>query len=161
VWFPVAAPFDKDASLRKEQGTRAAGFAVGPLFDYYFLLQGVCGFVAAVTALGLARAEPGRRVHEVRAVVVLFALATVVAGWPIQRHDSAPRDVRNKAADQELQHGSADHEQLAAVAKAARAEFGRWHFYSLMLNFLTVILVSVAMALTARLPERPPRPAAS
>jgi acyl-phosphate glycerol 3-phosphate acyltransferase len=156
VWFPVAGQFDKDASLRKEQGTRAAGFAVGPLFDYYFLLQGVCGFVAAVTALGWARAEPGSRVHKVRAVVVLFALATVVAGWPIERYVGELRDVRNQAVDQELRHGSADHEQLTAAAKAARAEFGRWHLYSLLLNFLTVILVTVAMALTARLPERPP-----
>jgi acyl-phosphate glycerol 3-phosphate acyltransferase len=162
VWFPVAAPFDRDANLRKEQGTRAAGHAVGPLFDYYFLLQGICGFVAAVTALGWARAEPGSRVHKVRALVVLFALATVVAGWPIERYVGELRDSRNKAVDAELQaqgHGSA--EQYAAVAKASRAEFGRWHFYSLMLNFLTVILVTVVMALTARLPEATAKPQAA
>ncbi len=165
VWFPVAAPFDRDADLRKEQGTRAAGFAVGPLFDYYFLLQGVCGFIAAVTALGWTRAEPGRRVHRVRAVVMLLALGTVVAGWPIERYVSELRDVRNRAVDAELQSelkGPSSGEarpQLAAEAKAARAEFGRWHGYSLLLNFVTMILVTVAMALTARLPERPPAPA--
>jgi hypothetical protein len=170
VWFPVAAPFDRDADLRKEQGTRAAGFAVGPLFDHYFLLQGICGFVAAVTALGWSRAEPGSRVHRVRSVVVLLALGTVVAGWPIERYVSELRDLRNRAVDAELQSelkgpssgaaaGSTEPAHLAAEAKAARQEFGRWHLYSLLLNFVTVILVTVVMALTARLPERPPAPA--
>jgi hypothetical protein len=156
VWFPVAPQFDKDAALRKEQGTRAAGYAITPLFDAYFLLQGVCGFVAAVTALGWVRAEPGVRVHKIRAEVVLLALATVVAGWPIERYVGELRDLRNQAVDEQLRSGSANQEHFAAVAKLARAEFGRWHLYSLLLNFVTVILVAVAMALTACLPARPP-----
>ena len=166
VWFPVAPQFDRDAALRKEQGTRAAGYAVGPLFEVYFLLQGICGFVAAVTALGWSRAEPGRRVHKVRAVVVLFALATVVAGWPIERYVGGLRDVRNKAVDEELKEaqkasnsgasGGADEHSHAAAAQSARAEFSRWHGYSMILNILTVFLVAIAMALTARLPGQAP-----
>jgi acyl phosphate:glycerol-3-phosphate acyltransferase len=165
VWFPVAAQFDRDAD-RKEQGTRAAGYAVGPLFEYYFVLQGVCGFLAAVTALGWARAEPGSRVHKVRAVGVLLALGTVVAGWPIERHVSELRVVRNHVVDREMRARmqesrggpaatQADRERVSAAAEAARKEFGRWHLISLLLNFVTVLLVTVAMALTARLPERP------
>src|SRR5262249_12058514 len=102
VWFPVAGQFDRDAD-RKEQGTRAAGHAVGPLFDAYFLLQGVCGLIAVVTALGRWRAEPGSRVHKLRAVVLLLALGTVAAGWPIEQTVSRLRDERNKAVDREMQ----------------------------------------------------------
>jgi acyl-phosphate glycerol 3-phosphate acyltransferase len=154
VWFPVAGPFDDGPEVRKEQGTRAAGLAVGPLFDYYFLLQGICGFAAAVTALGWSRAEPDRKVHKVRAVVVLLALGTVVAGWPIERRVSELRDARNKAVDAE--HAAApsgERAALTAAAESARADFTRWHAYSLSLNLVTVLLVTVAMALAARLPN--------
>jgi hypothetical protein len=44
---------------------------------------------------------------------------------------------------------------MQQVAESARAEFGRWHGYSLLLNLLTVLLVTVAMALAARLPADP------
>jgi hypothetical protein len=36
--------------------------------------------------------------------------------------------------------------------EAARTEFGRWHLWSLVLNFVTIILVTIAMALAAQLP---------
>jgi hypothetical protein len=184
VWFPVTWQSVEDAAVRKEQGTLLAGYTVRPLFNYYFLLQGICGFVAAVTALGWWRAEPGSRVHKVRALIALCALATVIAGWQIERHVSALRDARNTALEAETQsYGKtrgmiatlgrnpgigwqfgtqrisklqAQHESLVAVAKTAREEFSRWHLYSLTLNFVTIILVTVAMALTARLPERSP-----
>src|SRR5262249_56913737 len=66
LWFPLPAQFDQDPATRREQGTRAAGAAVGPLFDWYFLLQGVCGLLAAGTALRWPRPEPGARVHPGR-----------------------------------------------------------------------------------------------
>ena len=39
-----------------------------------------------------------------------------------------------------------------AVAEAARAAFGAWHAYSLLVNLATVALVTVAMGLAACLP---------
>jgi acyl-phosphate glycerol 3-phosphate acyltransferase len=151
AWFRFPDELDRDAALRKEQGSRAAGFAVGPLFDYYFLLQGLCGFAAAVTALGWARGAAAR-VHKVRAVVVLLALGTVVAGWPIERKVGELRDLRNQAVDRERAQPS--QAELVAQADTLRKEFRDWHLYSLLLNFVTLILVTVAMALAARLPEQ-------
>jgi hypothetical protein len=45
--------------------------------------------------------------------------------------------------------------------ESARAEFTRWHFYSLGLSFVTLLLVTAAMALAARLPAAPVVHAAS
>jgi acyl-phosphate glycerol 3-phosphate acyltransferase len=163
LWFPLPVEFDQDPQTRKEQGTRAAGVAISPMFDWYFLLQGVCGLLAAGTALGWPRLEPKAHVHRTRVVLAIAALVTVVAGWPLERKVSALRTTRNEASDALLMQtagatlgnssaGQKDVEQSRLVASAARAEFGRWHFYSLMLNFLTVLLVTVLMALAARLP---------
>src|SRR5262249_54252285 len=72
-WFVLPEQFDKDLAkwqqgdqllfkdrraLGHEQGFRAAGAAVGPMFDWYFLLQGACGLLAVATALNWSRAEP-------------------------------------------------------------------------------------------------------
>jgi acyl-phosphate glycerol 3-phosphate acyltransferase len=163
LWFPLPPEFDLDQQTRKEQGTRAAGMAISPMFDWYFLIQGVCGLLAAGTALGWPHLEPKARVHKVRVVLLLVALATVVAGWPLERHVSTLRAARNQASDELLQQSvrtARDDspalpkiiEQKKTAAEAARAEFGRWHFYSLMLNFATVLCVTVAMALAAKLP---------
>ncbi len=168
LWFPVPDAYDTDAALRKEQGSRAAGFAVGPLFDYYFLLQGICGFAAAVTALGWARAEPGSKAHRLRALVLLAALVTVVVGWPLERKVSELRVERNRATDERLKLDlqkrqqpdatQANRAQVVAEAEARRAEFGRWHVCSLLLNFGTVLLVVVGMVLASRLPDGTPAP---
>src|SRR5262245_15732611 len=65
-WLPVPPELDKpppSASfpdpLRKEQGSRIAGAAVGPMFRPYYLLQVGCGVVALLTAL--AWSGGGRR----------------------------------------------------------------------------------------------------
>src|SRR5262249_913161 len=99
AWFPRAEGYGTAEAPLKEQGTRAAGFAVGKLFVYYFLLQGVCGFAAAVTALGWSRAEPGSRVHRLRSLVLLAALVTVIVGWPLERRVSELRTERNQAVE--------------------------------------------------------------
>jgi hypothetical protein len=110
VWF-------RAVSLGQgRQGTLAADHAVGLLLDHYFLLQGFCGFVAAVTALGWWRADPGRLVHKVRVIVVLFALAAAVAGWPIARHVRELQVARDKASEAVTQ-GSAAIGNLAAWRK--------------------------------------------
>lgn len=133
AWLPLAEPFDK------EKGTRLAGAAVGPLFPWYFLIQGVCGLIAVATALPWSRAEPANKVHRLRTVLLVLALTTVVVGWPLAQRVSDLR-VARYAAD-------------PVVAEAARAAFGNWHTYSLLLNFLTLGLVTVIMALAAWLPE--------
>jgi hypothetical protein len=173
-WFPLTLEFQQDPAawkgpatqkplfenaqqVRKEQGTRAAGAAVGPLFDWYFLLQGACGVLTVATALPWSRSQPHVRAHRVRVIVLLLALVTVVAGWPLERMVSALRDERNKATDALLQTAPDIPDSVYAEAVDARATFGRWHFYSLMLNFGTITLVTVGMALTARLPETTPK----
>src|SRR5262249_2153201 len=49
IWFPMWQAFDGPSPdpvspepLRKEQGTRAAGVAIAPLFHWYFGIQAVC-----------------------------------------------------------------------------------------------------------------------
>ncbi|HMF15735.1 MAG TPA: glycerol-3-phosphate 1-O-acyltransferase PlsY, partial [Gemmataceae bacterium] len=60
-WFPLAENFRKqDAHIDGpiEQGSRAFGAAVTPLFPCFFLLQGICGFLAVGTSLGWTRTQP-------------------------------------------------------------------------------------------------------
>jgi acyl-phosphate glycerol 3-phosphate acyltransferase len=161
-WFPLPEAYTLEPGMQKDQGTRAAGFAISPLFDQYFLWQGVCGFLAVVTALSWTRAEPGRRVHGLRFVVLVLAVTTVVLGWPIEQQVSELRHKRNEASDALLARLRADKsfgitngreaEALRHEAVAARQEFGVWHLWSLLLNMVTILLVTIAMALAAQLP---------
>jgi acyl-phosphate glycerol 3-phosphate acyltransferase len=156
LWFPLPAEFDKPRPsdrfpdpLRKEQGSRAAGMAVSPMFDWYFGIQSVCGVLAVATALpwvGLSS-----KVHKTRVVLLLLALLTVAVGWYLDQKVSELRMVRNDASDEVLR---SDHLGSDTLAKAddARTVFGRWHGYSLMCNMATVLLVTIAMSLTAALP---------
>jgi acyl phosphate:glycerol-3-phosphate acyltransferase len=178
LWFPLPDVYSRNPAMQKEQGTRAAGVAVGPIFDHYFLWQGVCGLLAVGTALGWSRAEPGKRIHRGRAVVLMVALATIAVGWPLEQHVSGLRVERNAASDRLLEstgsklpvapnganhkvaneqpmlHGStsSEIEELQAKWDSARAEFGRWHLWSLLLNMVTIGLVTIAMALAGHLP---------
>ncbi len=151
IWLPVSATLDADG------GMRIAGATVGPIFPFYFLLQGVCGLLALITALGFTRAEPSRRVHRIRFLVILAAVLTVIIGWPLSQQVS---DLRAKRYDRD-----------PAVAQQAKDDFTRMHLISLFLNFGTVGLTGIAMALAAKLPgesveekqiapirERPERP---
>lgn len=172
VWFPPGREFDQDpaswnltsgtgesrrifnsaADVRKEQGVRAAGAAISPMFDWYFLIQGVCAILALVTAIGWSRAEPNMRAHKLRVVVLLVAFATVAAGWPLERQVSALRGPRDAATDSLLSAAPNVSASLYEQAVAARSTFGAWHGVSTLLNLGTIALVTVAMALTARLP---------
>src|SRR5262249_37104919 len=147
VWFPLPDAYDRELPgdhfpkpLRKDQGARAAGTAVSPLFPWYFGIQGACGLVAAATALAWAVARRGEKVHRVRVAVLTLALIGVGVGWGLERVVSALRGPRNKTTDTVLLSRTPSAE-LIATAERARAEFGRWHGYSLVANFATLLLV--------------------
>jgi len=172
VWFPTGPEFNQDpgtwnlsssggeprrifesaADVRKEQGVRAAGAAISPLFDWYFLLQGVCAILTLTTALTWSRAEPHIRAHRLRVIVLLVAFATVAAGWPLERQVSALRVPRDAATDALLQAAPNISTPVYEQAVAARSTFGAWHGVSTLLNLSTIALVTVAMALAACLP---------
>jgi hypothetical protein len=67
------------------------------------------------------------------------------------------REVRNTATDTLLKSDPPSARQVQEV-KELRADFARWHGYSLVDNFATLLLVTVAMALAAHLPARPGQP---
>jgi hypothetical protein len=134
---PTWLPADQ---LSQERGIQLAGIAVGPLFDWFFPLQGICGFLAWTTALGWTKHEPGKRIHRIRTGLLFFALLTVLAGWPLARHVGKLR----------LERYGGD----PAIAEAAKTAFAQWHTYSLLLNFVTTLLVLFAMASAAQLPTR-------
>jgi acyl-phosphate glycerol 3-phosphate acyltransferase len=158
AWLPRAAAFKKkDAAIDgpREQGSRIAGAAVAPMFGWFFLIQGVCGLLATTTSLGWSRSHP-EKVHQRRSKLLLLALATVLIGWPLEQKVSELRTPRNRTTDAYLQSDTPNAQAALAEMKAARGEFGLWHGASLGLTFVTLLLVTAALALAARLPERTP-----
>lgn len=135
---PEARPAWLPPNFTSENATQLAGLAVGPIFPWYFLLEGICSLLTVVTALAWLRADPQSAVHKFRFYLLALALATVVLGWPIAQQVSVLRADR--------------YHPDPGLAEAARAQFATWHLYSLTLNLLTLALVTVAMALAARLP---------
>ena len=164
-WFPLPPKYDHPRPstsfpdpLRKEQGSRAFGAAVGPIFPWFYGVQVGCGVVTVITALGWWFTRRGSRVHTVRAVLLAAALAGVGVGWwmaGVVERLRGPRDATTEAVLDELPNP-----QQADVAKAdaARAEFVQWHSYSLLDNFLVLVLVAVGMALAAQTPAPAPPP---
>ena len=159
AWFPPASLYEGEAPpdakfpepLRKEQGSRAAGVAVGEIFPVYFLLQAGCGAVAVLTALVLALGQGGR-LNGVRLVVCVLALAAVLGGWWLERKVHDLRGPRNQLTDAVLASPSPTTEQVEQ-ANAARAEFGKWHGISLLANFATLGLTLVAAGMAAHYRE--------
>jgi hypothetical protein len=159
-WLPVPPELEKSPPssrfpdpLRKEQGSRIAGAAVGPMFLPYYSLQVVCGVLALLTALAW-RGRGGA--HRLRVVVLLLALIGAGAGWWLEGQVQELRDKRSRTSDVVLKAAAPSAEQVGA-ADEARAQFGTWHTYSLFANFGTLALVTVAMATAAFLPGRADR----
>jgi acyl-phosphate glycerol 3-phosphate acyltransferase len=158
VWLPVWAgydgPVDNDRlaqPLRKEQGNRVAGAVVSPLFAPYFAIQAGCGLVATLTALAWWPARG--RIHRLRLLLLVLALVSVAGGWLVeQRVDHLIQD-RHQTFDALLSASPPTSEQVQQAA-GARAVFAAWHGYSMMLNLLTILLVTGAMILAAQLPSR-------
>ena len=117
-----------------------AGAAVGPVFPRYFAMQAACGLVAVVTALAWWNAQPNRRAHRLRVIVLGLGLALVAVGWPVSEHVSTLRPVR--------------FDPDPGVAAAARDAFGAWHFVSLGLSLTTVLLSGVGLFLGGVTDER-------
>jgi acyl phosphate:glycerol-3-phosphate acyltransferase len=156
AWLPAPAEYLKPAPsdkfpnpLTKEQGSRLAGAAVGPLFPWYFGIQTVCALVALVTAL----AWMGRgRVHRLRAGVLGAALVAVGVGWWLEQVVEGLRKPRYALTDAVLQSPHPSDADVTA-AEEARAKFLAWHNCSLIDNFVILLLVALALGLAARLPE--------
>jgi acyl-phosphate glycerol 3-phosphate acyltransferase len=142
-------PFETSEDVRREQGTRVAGAAVGPLLTAYFALGGFCGLLALVTSMGWAAHYPG--VHRLRLWILVAALLTVLVGWPLERKVAQENTKRNDAVDRVLASDSPSADDVA-VASALKKRFVAWHSASLALSLLEVVLVTIGMALAARLP---------
>jgi acyl-phosphate glycerol 3-phosphate acyltransferase len=149
AWFPSSHLYDRkvDAiNARREQGTRAAGFAITPMFTWYFLMQLVCGFVALATALPWSRLGS---LHRWRLTILLTAVFLVLAGWPLERWVEELRHPRNGYTDAYLQDPT---EEKLEQMRSARAEFGTWHGVSVMLNLGVLVCITAAAALAGHLP---------
>ncbi len=158
AWFPMWNAYDGPspdpafaAPLRKEQGTRAAGVAIAPLFHWYFGIQVVCALLATATALSWRRLGGGR-VHRLRVAVLLAALLTVALGCWLDHEVNALRDPRNRTFDAMVRRSPPRDEDIRA-AVTARQTFVGWHLFSLGANMATVFLVTLAMMLAAYLPD--------
>ncbi len=158
VWFPMWNAYDGPSPnpafpepLRKEQGTRAAGVAISPLFHWYFGIQAVCAVLATATALAWRRMGAGRT-HSLRVVVLLAALGTVGLGWWLDRVVEGYRGPRNSTFDAMVRQDPPRAEDVRA-AVTARQTFAYWHLVSLGVNMVTVLLVTIAMAQSAYLPS--------
>ncbi len=162
AWFPVWTEYAAESGVadsNKEQGSQAFGALISPLFDCFFLLQGICGFVAVATAWSWQRFGG---VHRWRVILLLLAIATVLVGWPLERQVSVIREDRTNAVRQylkaKLKNSPTANEgrELEKRVVAVKAKFGTWHTYSLFLNFGTIGLIAVAMGMAAFLPPSTP-----
>ncbi|MFO0844431.1 MAG: DUF4149 domain-containing protein [Gemmataceae bacterium] len=161
AWLPLPELYARESPegfptpLRLEQGSRAAGVAVGGIFPVYYAAQVGCGAVALLTAMALARRGEGSG-HGVRLFLCGLALASVLAGWCLEVRVAELRLPRNGLTDQALASPSPPTE-LLAEAREARAAFGRWHGFSLIQNFVTLILTAALTFYIPSLSAAPPR----
>jgi acyl-phosphate glycerol 3-phosphate acyltransferase len=130
------------SSMRAEDGNQLAGLAVGPIFSWFFAIQGICGALGLGTAWAWVSGSERRKIDTVRFWLLAAALLTVVGGWPIAE----------KVGRLRMERYSAD----PKVAAVARADFGSWHGYSLLLNFATLGLAGVGLALAGQMPSARP-----
>jgi hypothetical protein len=119
------------------------------MFGPYFMLQGVCGFVALGTAL--AWLKYGSPVHRWRVNILIVAIAFVLVGWWLERKVNALRDPRNQAMEVYLQDRT--NADKVEAKDLARGEFGLWHTFSLFANFAVILCVTAAMAMAGNLGE--------
>jgi hypothetical protein len=109
------------------------------VFPRFFRLQAACAALALVTALGWWKRPGG--VNRWRVVCVGLATLMVAVGWPLSF----------KVSDLRVQRFDPD----SSVAEAAKTAFADWHLVSLLLSLVTLVLVGVALAMAAKMPDRP------
>ncbi len=78
-------------------------------------------------------------------MLLVLALAGVASGWWLERVVADLRMPRDQLTDAVLQGATLD----VQPAEDARAEFVRWHGYSLLDNFAVLALVTAAMAMAS------------
>ena len=163
LWFPLPQAYAGDPPGQLPRpAAQGAGQRAPPAPRWRRSFPGTTACKRAAACLALATALAWRdigRIHRVRSVVLLAALATVAVGWWLEREVAALR-TRNAATDAVLLAARPTAGDVAE-AEALRTQFGRWHGYSLLVNFGTVALVTMAMAMAAQLPaptfSRPPQ----
>jgi acyl-phosphate glycerol 3-phosphate acyltransferase len=142
--------------LGREQGARIAGAVVGPLFPVYFALQAACAAVAFLTAFSW-RGVRGAA-SSLRIAVLFTALVSVLTGWLTERKVNDLRGPRDEKTDVLLAQSEPTDAQIADT-EAARRVFLERHLTSVLLNLVTLGLVTVAMGLVAWLPSSLPNEA--
>jgi acyl phosphate:glycerol-3-phosphate acyltransferase len=170
-WFPLPDEYGKELpteaakvvarekfkDARMEQGSRAFGAAVSPLFMWYYGLQTVCILLALACAWSWPRLEPDQRVHRVRRLLLIVAVLLMGVGWWLDFvvHDlRKPRNEKTEAVlKQNLKDSNPTQDQIKA-AEEARKAFGAWHTFSLLQNFAALLVVAAALAQAAWMPEK-------
>ncbi len=162
AWFPLPEQYGKPLppeaakvlgkgqfdDARLEQGSRAAGAVVTPLFAWYYGLQTGC----VLLALACAWSWPKDRVQRIRVSLLVAAVVVLGIGWwlDVVVHDL--RGPRNEKTDAVLRSQAPTSVEIKDMEQA-RAAFGLWHGFSLLQNLATTLAVAAALALAARLPE--------
>jgi hypothetical protein len=161
LWFPLPDQMKKERPsdkfpdpLRREQASRAFGVAVTPLFPWYYGIQAGCALLGTLTAVGWCLSGAKGGVHFLRTVLLILALGTVVVGWWLEGVVNDKRGPRDQLSEEVIKNPASPAEVEAAGQ--ARADFVRWHLYSLAQNGVTLLLVTGAMALAALLPVAAP-----
>lgn len=162
LWLPLPPELDKPRPsdrfpepLSREQGNRIAGAAVGPMFTPYYLLQLACGVVALLSAVAWVSISSRRRLETLRCVLLMLALVGAGVGWWLAEEVHDLRVERSRLSDAVLLDPSPSSEALRD-AETVRADFGRWHGYSLIVNLTTIALVTGVTAMAAHLPATLP-----
>lgn len=125
---------------KKDLASALAGAAVGPIFPMLFGMQAVCVGIALVTALAWRNSTTYPKAAKWRVRLLVVSAVLVAADWALSIYLA---DLRPKRFD-----------PSAEVAQAARASFMAWHFVSLGISMVTVVLAAIVVALGAKLPER-------
>jgi hypothetical protein len=160
-WFPHAKYYHGDednVNGYEEQGVRAAGYVIGPIFTWYFALQGACGFIALATALPWLKRDANARVHRWRVNLLIAAIVLVLVGWYLERKVHELRIPRNRDTEIYLQDRS--NKDNLETMQESRATFVRWHLLSVFVNLAMILFVTAAMALAGNLETARPQAAA-
>lgn len=149
-WLPLptvleqpspGAPFPDP--LRKEQGSLIAGQAVSVLFPPYFQFQ----FWLALSGLTSALAWRAMgKFHRRRIQIVALGFLLVLLGWALEKKVGADRHLRNQSFNEAIiTRDKADFEKAAEYRK----QFNQLHGMSVILNLITLVVATGALALAA------------